>query len=184
MAVAQVEGEASAQRSNVTTTLASSLDYAPFGPLKGLTYGNGINETRGFDRAGRLSSITAPGKQRQTLGYDAADNLTAITGALRPEQGGTFTYDTLGRLVTETSPAGNCVFTYDANGNRVWMEQTSAPASTAHSRWTPRATAWASVPGQRWPSTPPVTKRATPRRARPTLTTTPGASGRRAWAGC
>jgi len=70
---------------NVTTSLASNLQYEPFGPLKGLTYGNGINETRSYDLAGRLSGITAPGKQSQTFGYDAADNLTS-------EIEGQFTY--------------------------------------------------------------------------------------------
>jgi RHS repeat-associated protein len=98
--------------------------------LKGLTYGNGINETRSFDLAGRLSSITAPGQQSQTLGYDAADNITFITDALRPEQGGTFGYDALSRLTSQASAAGGRVFAYDPTGNRTRVEQTSAPAST------------------------------------------------------
>ena len=62
--------------------VASSLQYKPFGPLKGLTYGNGIVETRSFDLAGRLSGITAPGKQSQTFGYDPAANLTVLSGDL------------------------------------------------------------------------------------------------------
>lgn len=97
---------------NATTTLASSLQYEPFGPLKRLTYGNGIVETRSFDLAGRLSGITAPGKQSQTFGYDAADNLTSITDPLRAVQGGTFGYDNLSRLTTQTSAASNRLFSY------------------------------------------------------------------------
>jgi YD repeat-containing protein len=115
---------------NVTTTLASSLQYEPFGPLKGLTYGNGIVEARSFDLAGRLSGITAPGKQSQTFGYDPADNLTSITDTLRAVQGGTFGYDALSRLTTQTSAASNRIFSYDPTGNRTQTQQTSAPTST------------------------------------------------------
>jgi len=107
-----------------------SLQYEPFGPLKGLTYGNGINETRSYDLAGRLSGITTPGKQSQTFGYDPADNLTSITDTLRAVQGGTFGYDALSRLTTQTSTASNRLFSYDSTGNRTQLQQTSAPTST------------------------------------------------------
>jgi hypothetical protein len=39
-------------------TVISSVAYEPFGPLASLTYGNGLNLTRGYDQDYRLTGIT------------------------------------------------------------------------------------------------------------------------------
>lgn len=115
---------------NVTTNLLTSVQYNPFGSIRLGTYGNAMVETRTYDLAGRLGTITTPGKQNQTLSYDAADNLTSLADPLRAVHAGTFTYDHLNRLKTQTSTASNRTYTYDATGNRTQLQQTSAPTST------------------------------------------------------
>ena len=47
-----------------TSTLAQNIEYLPFGPMKKLTYGNGLMETRGFDQQYRIASqlITKPSR--------------------------------------------------------------------------------------------------------------------------
>lgn len=116
------------------TMLASAIGYAPFGPLTGLAYGNGITETRSFDRASRLASITVPVRQGQPFGYDAVDSVTRNTDALRPEQGGHFAYDALSPLTRQVSAASDRVFAYDATSKRTRLEQTSAPSRRWRSR--------------------------------------------------
>jgi YD repeat-containing protein len=103
----------------VTTTLASNIGYSPFGPMRKLTFGNGLVLTRSFDLDYRLTAQTTLPFQNLSYTWDGADNLTAITslGSLGSTQN--FGYDALHRLWTaEASPYGSLSYDYDAPGNR------------------------------------------------------------------
>jgi YD repeat-containing protein len=65
--------------------VVSSIAYEPFGPYTGLTYGNGVAETRGFDQDYRLTALTDTGSsplQSLTYAYYPTNNVQTITDAV------------------------------------------------------------------------------------------------------
>lgn len=116
-------GSVSLTVNGVTQTLASNLAYAPFGPLTGLAYGNGMTLTQTVDTAYRLTAQSIPGVLSLTYPtYDANGNLTTRTDGGQPEG---YTYDALNRLDTATGPFGPRDYGYDKNGNRTLLDGTS-----------------------------------------------------------
>jgi YD repeat-containing protein len=114
----------------VTTPLASNIGYSPFGPMRKLTFGNGLVLTRSFDLDYRLTAQTTLPFQNLSYTWDGADNLTAITslGSLGSTQN--FGYDALNRLWTaEASPYGSLSYEYDPVGNRLTETTNGALAS-------------------------------------------------------
>jgi RHS repeat-associated protein len=104
----------------VSQTLASTLQYAPFGPLTQLTYGNGVTLTQTHDSAYRLIDSTVPGVLTlQNTIYDANGNLTQRADNLLST---TFTYDNLERLDTALGIFGSRDYTLDKNGNRTQLQ--------------------------------------------------------------
>lgn len=103
-------------------TLASSVSYAPFGPLQSLTYGNGLQLTHTLDQNYWLSRIEvkATGVDRLDLnfGRNANGQLTGVTDNLSSGRGATFDYADAGRLITADGAWGDDDYTYDAAGNR------------------------------------------------------------------
>lgn len=67
-----------------------------------------------YDALSRLTSVTDPSGIRTKYTYDPVGNLLSIAGVGQPTQ---FTYDAADRLLK----AGKSTFTYDANGNRISM---------------------------------------------------------------
>ncbi|MBX9607943.1 MAG: hypothetical protein K2Y51_17080 [Gammaproteobacteria bacterium] len=116
--------------------LASGITWQPFGGVTGLTLGNGLRETREYDRAGRLTAIrnasTALPSYRYAR-YDAADNLLEVSteGGASAGLGGTrqYRYDALQRLVFESDGTGAFSYAYDANGNRTLRDEQRADGS-------------------------------------------------------
>lgn len=105
----------------VTTTLANNLTYDPFGPLTGLTYGNGLASTFTYNQDYLLTSIVTGGNsqvQNLAITYDAANNITSITDALDNTRNQTFGYDADNRLTQAAGKYGTLAYTYDADGNR------------------------------------------------------------------
>ena len=103
----------------VTSTLASSADYLPFGPMKSVSYGNGKSLTQTFDLDYRLTDKTTSGIHQVSYGYDVTDNITTITDSLDATKSQTFTYDKLSRLLSADGGYGSLGFTYDKIGNRL-----------------------------------------------------------------
>lgn len=93
--------------------LAKDITYLPFGPLKGLTFGNGLILNKTFDLDYRLVSQTTTGIEDKTLGYSARNNITTIDDLLGSSQ--SYGYSPMQRLVT----ANDLTFTYDKIGNRL-----------------------------------------------------------------
>jgi RHS repeat-associated protein len=103
-------------------TVASSVAYQPFGPLKGLVYGNGLSLVRSFDNDGRIAShrvsFGAQDTQNLSYGYDTASNITTITDTVNAARSESFGYDQLYRLVSASGAYGYLTWSYDAVGNR------------------------------------------------------------------
>jgi RHS repeat-associated protein len=104
-----------------TTTVAAAQNvaYEPFGPLSGLTFGNGLVMSRTFDQQYRLTNQTTGSIQNLTFTPDAAGNVDAIADAVTPSLSQSFTQDALDRIDYESGAYGTEDYTYDEVGNRL-----------------------------------------------------------------
>jgi len=111
-----------AKVTGTTTTLASSGTYMPFGPMTGLTYGNGKVLTAAFDKDYNPTSRVVAGLYTNTYGVDANSNIT---------QAGTTTYgyDALNRVNAENVGTATS-YTYDLTDNRLTKVQGSTTTTT------------------------------------------------------
>lgn len=106
--------------------LAKNIVYEPFGAMTGLTYGNGLLESRTYDQSDRLTNISIPGVMGLTYGYDPDDNVTSVLDSV--SAGGkslaqTLTYDAMNRLTAWSGRYANITslaFGYDVDGNRTF----------------------------------------------------------------
>jgi len=109
--------------SSSSETLASSVSYKPFGPLAGLTYGNGLALTNSYDQNYWLSraEVKATGATRLDLTLNRNENgqLTGVVDNASSGRGATYTYTDAGRLASASGPWGADSYTYDAAGNRL-----------------------------------------------------------------
>jgi RHS repeat-associated protein len=103
-------------------TLASGIDYMPFGGMQAMTLGNGVQVTNSYDLDYRLTRTQATGStalQDLTLGYDDSGNINSIGDAVTANLSQTFQYDLAGRLTQGVGAYGTENYTYDALGNRL-----------------------------------------------------------------
>ena len=140
-----------------SSNVVYSVTYEPFGPVTGITYGNGLVETRSYDQDYRLSGsspinpgILVPGIQSLTFGYNPDDDITGITDNLVSGNSQTLGYDNLNRLNTGSGAYGSLSYGYDADGNRntqtVNGTVTSYTYGTGNNRLTKlNATGWSYV---------------------------------------
>ncbi|WP_371920627.1 RHS repeat domain-containing protein [Pseudomonas sp. HMWF032] len=94
---------------------ASSLNYLPFGPLKSLTWANGVSLSRSYDQDYRLTEQTVGG-WNSTYGYDANSNITTLNSSLLGDLN--YSYDALDRLTAEQKTNLQRTYSYDSVGNR------------------------------------------------------------------
>jgi RHS repeat-associated protein len=106
----------------------SNIAYQPFGPVSGLTFGNGISGTRSFDLDYRLTNLTDGNVQNLTYGYNAADDVLSIADGANSASSQNFVYDALDRLTSAGGIYGSLGWSYDANGNR--LTQTAGGTTT------------------------------------------------------
>jgi len=120
---------------STSETLASGVTYRPFGPLKGLTYGNGLALTRSFDGNDWLERIevkaTGTTSLDLTYGRNANGQLTGVTDNNASGRGATFTYTDAGRLMTANGSWGDETYAYDAAGNRTGKASTIGGTTVA-----------------------------------------------------
>lgn len=106
-----------------TQTLASNIQYAPFGPMTNLTYGNGKALNQTFDTAYRSTGISIPDVLDLTHDlYDGNGNLKQRTDILTTATD-IFNYDSANRLDTANNidTFGTRDYDYDKNGNRTQL---------------------------------------------------------------
>ncbi|MDD5114938.1 MAG: DUF6531 domain-containing protein, partial [Methylobacter sp.] len=101
--------------------LLNNLTYHPFGPPKSWAWGNGQAYTRSFDTDGRLADYPI-GADTRVITYDAASRITAYshTTAVGDQQ---FAYDLVDRLSAYSDNTTSQTYQYDANGNRISLNQ-------------------------------------------------------------
>lgn len=116
----------------VTQTVASNIQYLPFGPITSFTLGNGIAVSRSFDQNYRLSEYEDAGVQHVRLYYDLRDNIEAIENVNQTERSETFTYDALSRLQHAEGVYGSFGYTYDGVGNRLSEDRNGAMSTYSY----------------------------------------------------
>jgi RHS repeat-associated protein len=110
-------------RNGTIQVIATGIQYAPFGPLTAMTYGNGKTLSQAWDAAYRLSAQDIPGVlDLDYPQYDGNDNLLQRLDAIA-SQWSNFTYDSLDRLDTGAGAFGNRDYDYDGNGNRTRLTE-------------------------------------------------------------
>jgi YD repeat-containing protein len=118
----QIISVTTTQPGHGATNLATSITHMPFGPASSWTYGNGVTDTRTFDKSYRITGVKDHGTsdiQYLSYGYDAADNITSITDNVTSANNQTLTYDRIDRLKSATGVYGTVSsITYDSNSNR------------------------------------------------------------------
>lgn len=110
------------QDSSGSQTLASQLQYLPFGPATQLQYGNGLLLSLTYDQDYQLThyQLSQSGQAVADLSYqyDPNGNITNITNGVDTSRHQSFSYDKLDRLVTDNGLYGDASYTYDSVGNR------------------------------------------------------------------
>ena len=103
-AVGQVTQVTSTKNSSVKNVVTSA-SYEPFGPIKDLTYGNGLNFDYQHRTDYRTSSISSTSIADKLYGFDAAGNITTIDDALNADLRRDYSFDDLNRLSSESIPS-------------------------------------------------------------------------------
>jgi RHS repeat-associated protein len=122
--------------SSSSVTLASSLTYEPFGPLSGLTYGNGLVLSKTFTEDYLPDTIVVQDTSTSTVvvnrTYASGDsiNITGITDNLTSARNEAYTYTASNRLQEGDGIWGTLVWTYDGVGNRTSEALTSGSTTT------------------------------------------------------
>ncbi|HVA55609.1 MAG TPA: glycohydrolase toxin TNT-related protein [Gammaproteobacteria bacterium] len=113
----------------VHNTVVSGITYEPFGPVLGMTYGNGLVETRTYDLDYKPMSISISGVASWAYAEDANGNVASIQDTLNSASNQVFAYDALERLISAQGAYGNLGYSYDADGNRI---QTTSGGTTVN----------------------------------------------------
>ena len=129
-------------------TVISNATYEPFGPLKSVTFANGVTTAIQHDadyRVARITTTATPGWD-DIYHYDAAGNLTSLADQLG-NTNTTYGYDALDRVIAENNPI-QIAHQYDAGGNRTlydlgngWISMSQTYAANSN-----RASAIAGAP--------------------------------------
>lgn len=112
--------------------LVSNVTYKPFGPISGLSFGNGVDTEWLYDSDYRLGRITTTSVPRwdYTYHYDQAGNIDELTDQVGSNDR-LYTYDKVNRLMLDNKPIfgslGYIQYDYDRGGNRIlWKQGTSS----------------------------------------------------------
>ncbi|MDA0910823.1 MAG: hypothetical protein O2809_04605, partial [Proteobacteria bacterium] len=101
------------------STIASNISYLPFGAMKSLSFGNGSQLTRTYDKAYQLTQQTVSGVADDSYIYDKLGNITQFVSKDDPTKSKDYAYDAIERLTSMKSQLETQDFSYDANGNRL-----------------------------------------------------------------
>jgi len=112
-------------RNGLTLPVASQISYAPFGPIKQLTWGTGVTLNRTYDQDFQLTAQTIGGWHTQ-YAFDPVGNLTSHQDNVWASV--QYQYDALNRLTREQTASEQKDYVLDAAGNRT-QRTTTNPSS-------------------------------------------------------
>lgn len=70
-------------KNGVTQAVVTNITYEPFGPMTGLTYGNGLAETRSYDEDYRVTAITIPAVESWSFAHNADNDVIGVSPGRR-----------------------------------------------------------------------------------------------------
>jgi YD repeat-containing protein len=103
----------------INTSVASTINYAPFGQRTSLTFGNSLIDSGSYDSIYRIGNWTLGSLINKTYTWQDDDNITSIADNLNSSNNRIFGYDSIHKLTTAKGPWGSGSYTYDSNGNRL-----------------------------------------------------------------
>ena len=123
--------DATGQIGSVTTTapngtsetIASGVTRLPFGPVTGLTLGNGIARQRVFDQDYRPTSLVDGRVLSRGYVWSDVDTIDAITDGIDFGAAQFLEHDALDRLTFAAGAYGELAYVYDGVGNRTYEEE-------------------------------------------------------------
>ncbi|NVJ48902.1 MAG: RHS repeat protein [Gammaproteobacteria bacterium] len=103
------------------STLISSVNYKPFGPVADLAFGNGVKRTYVRNNRYQLTRLLASGLQDLSFQYDANSNIQRINDPYlnRTNKYRSYSFDANERLQSSYDFNASLSYLYDANGNRL-----------------------------------------------------------------
>lgn len=110
----------------------TAYGYDPLGRLTSVTDPLSRSETFGYDAAGNRTGITDQAGQQTTLGYDAASQLTSVSYQSGNPAPVSFTYDGDGRRTGMSDATGSTSYAYDSLG-RLKSSTSGAGQQTSYS---------------------------------------------------
>jgi RHS repeat-associated protein len=129
-----------------SSSLVSSVAYAPYGSVKSIAFANGTTQTMTYDARYRIQTnvLASSGTLASySYGYDATSNITTLSDVVSSAYNRTFGYDDLNRVVTANGGAslwGSGSYTYDAMGSMLTSTLGSQSTSFSYSGTTPKLT--------------------------------------------
>jgi RHS repeat-associated protein len=108
-------------------TLAEDLSYLPFGPLSGLTYGNGISLSKTFDQRYQTKNLETEAVLDFAYQHDGTGNITRITNTGEGSRSQSFGYNHLNHLTSATGIYGSLGYFYNGVGNRLTKTVSGQP---------------------------------------------------------
>lgn len=115
-------------------TVASGVNYNPFGPLQGLTYGNGLTLAQTYDQnywqTRTQVQETGVTSLDLTFGRNEDGQVNGVVDNASSGRGATYGYTDSGRLASAAGPWGSDTYTYDAAGNRLDKARTIGGTTT------------------------------------------------------
>ena len=125
---------ARASAASAATPIASNIAWLPFGgPLKSLSYGNGLALTHSHDLNHWLTGISLTGVSGAVLDVtyarDANGNVSAVTDTAAAGRNASYSYTDANRLGSASGSWGSDSYTFDANGNRTLASRTTTQGS-------------------------------------------------------
>ncbi|MET0005560.1 MAG: DUF6531 domain-containing protein [Candidatus Thiodiazotropha sp.] len=110
------------------TPLVGEIDQDVSDGTTGLTFGNGLRETRHHDKLGRVTAIDHSRRLKLSYQYDEQGRITGIdyNGMLQ-----SYDYDLFGRLTRAETKLGSYRYDYDSLGNRTQKQHTDQAGNTA-----------------------------------------------------
>jgi RHS repeat-associated protein len=114
-------------------SLAGSITYEPFGPVKAFTYFNGINFTESLDGHYRTDSLSADSVINLDYGYDNRSLVDSVVDLAGGPRGQDVQYHGAGRLAWASGDYGTDSYSYDRVGNRTALTRQLGSGSYSES---------------------------------------------------
>ena len=115
------------------TTLVDNISYKPFGPIDGMSVGDGNDLSISYDANYRATRLTRGGSAGLLMDYgftyDEDSDITGLQDYVRPERSQVLGYDALSRLTSAEGGYGTIDYGYNAGDDRTSRDWTQPDGS-------------------------------------------------------